>query len=136
MAHTTTLVNAQQAHQTLQSLWNWAKPRLMDGHRLTISVSEATRSSEQNAKLHATLNEIARQAKWAGQKWDAEVWKRLLTAAWMRTRGEQLVMLPALDGHGVDIVFRRTSSLSKAECSDLLEYVIAWAAQNGVTCAQ
>lgn len=132
MTHTTVLANPQQAHQTLQRLWQWAKPRLMAGHRLKLSVGEETRSTEQNAKLHALIGEIAAQKEWAGRKWDAEVWKRLLTAAWMRARGEQVIVVPALDGQGVDVVFRRTSSLSKAECSDLLEFVMAYATQNGV----
>ena len=44
--------------------------------------------------------------------------------------------LVSLDGQGVDVVFRRTSSLSKAECSELLEFVMAWAAENGVECAE
>ena len=38
-------------------------------------------------------------------------------------------MLPALDGRGVEIVFRRTSKLTKRECSDLLEFVNAWVAE-------
>lgn len=66
---------------------------------------------------------------WIGKRWPLEVWKRLLTASWCRATGEQVTILPALDGHGVDIVFRRTSSLSKRECSDLLEFVHAWAAE-------
>jgi hypothetical protein len=133
MAHSTTLHNAQQGHQALQSLWAWAKPRLMAGHRLTLSVADEKRNTAQNAKLHACIGEIAKQKEWAGQKWDQETWKRLLTAAWMRANDERVTVIPSLDGQGVDVVFRRTSSLTKAECSDLLEYVMAWAAQNGVT---
>ena len=41
-------------------------------------------------------------------------------------------MLPALDGHGVDIVFRRTSQLTRSECAELIEFVLAWAAEHGV----
>lgn len=136
MTHSTTLYNAQQAHQTLQSLWTWAKPRLMAGHRLSLTVGEEKRNTEQNAKLHATIAEIAKQKEWAGQRWDKEVWKRLLTAAWMRARGERVTVVPSLDGQGVDVVFRRTSSLSKGECSELLDFVMAWAAENGVVCAE
>lgn len=132
MTHTTTLWNAQQGHETLAKLWAWAKPRLMAGHRLTLTVGEEKRSTDQNAKLHATLTEIAKTKEWAGQRWDVEVWKRLLTAAWMRARGERIMVVPALDGQGVDVVFRRTSSLSKAECSELLEFVMAWCVENDV----
>jgi hypothetical protein len=99
-----------------------------EGH--VVEVREPRRSGEQNAALHALLTEIATRCEWAGRRWDLEVWKRLMTAAWCRASGEPVTMLPALDGNGIDIVFRRTSSLTKRECSDLLEFVNAWAAEN------
>lgn len=134
--HSVTLHNQQQAAQIFARLAAWAKPRLMAGHRLRLSVGEEKRNTAQNAKLHALIGEIAAQKEWAGQRWDAETWKRLLTAAWMRANGERVLVVPALDGAGVDVVFRPTSRLTKAECSDLLEFVQAWAAQHGVTSAQ
>lgn len=130
-----TLYSPQQAHEVIARVWAWAKPKLQDGQRLRLSVGEEKRSSPQNAKLHALIGEIAKQREWAGQRWDAEVWKRLLTAAWMRANGERVMVVPSLDGAGVDVVFRRTSDLSKAECSSLLEFVMAWSAENGVACA-
>lgn len=126
--HAITLHNAQQAHTTIASLWAWAKPRLLQGRKLHLSIRDATRSTEQNALLHATLAEIAATLEWAGAKRDVETWKRLFTAAWLRARGEHVEMLPALDGCGVDIVFRRTSSLTVAECGELLDYIGAWRA--------
>jgi hypothetical protein len=39
------------------------------------------------------------------------------------------LILPSLDGHGVDIVFRRTSQMTQAECRDLLAFIEAWAAE-------
>jgi hypothetical protein len=97
-----------------------------DGHR--VAVEPPRRSLEQNAALHAVLSEIADRVEWAGKLRDVETWKRLLTAAWLRARGESIELLPAIDGHGVDVVFRRTSTLTKAECSELLDFVNAWAA--------
>ncbi|MDE1918963.1 MAG: recombination protein NinB, partial [Sphingomonadales bacterium] len=58
--------------------------------------------------------------------------KRLLVAAWCRARREQVELLPALDGHGVDIVFRRTSQLTRGECAELCDFIQAWCAENGV----
>lgn len=58
--------------------------------------------------------------------------ERLLTAAWCRATGESVTILPALDGHGVDLVPRRTSKLTKAECCELIEYITAWAVEHGV----
>lgn len=128
MTHTTTLTNPQTAHETLARLWTWLKPRLLQGQRITLSVEEERRNLPQNALLHATLAEIARTREWAGRKWEMEVWKRLLTAAWMRARGEQVLCVPALDGHGVDVVFQRTSTLSKAQMAELIDFIQAWEA--------
>jgi hypothetical protein len=82
-----------------------------------------------NAALHAKLTEIAASREWAGKRWDVETWKRLLVAAWSRATGEPLVMLPALDGAGVDIVFRRTSQMTQREVSDLMGFIEAWEAE-------
>ena len=108
------------------------KPLLMAGNRLTLEVKPRTRSVEQNALLHAMLSEISAQKEWAGSKRDAETWKRLLTAAWGRARGENISFLPALDGHGVDVVFRRTSKLTVPEMVELCEFISAWAVENDI----
>lgn len=128
MTHTTTLTNPQSAHETLARLWTWLKPRLLQGQRITLSVEEERRNNSQNALLHATLQDIAERREWCGRKWEPEVWKRLLTASWMRARGDQVVVVPALDGHGVDVVFQRTSKLSKAQMAELIDYIQAWEA--------
>lgn len=100
---------------------------------LVVTFKEATRNLEQNALLHALLTDVAAKHEWAGSKRGIETWKRLLTAAWLRARGESIELLPALDGHGVDVVFRRTSSLTKAECSELVEFIHAWTAMHTET---
>jgi hypothetical protein len=128
-----TLLEPVQAHKVLtQQIWPLIKASLMAGHRMVVEVKPETRSLAENAKLHALLTDISKQLEWAGSKRDVETWKRLLTAAWCRAIGEQIEMLPAIDGHGVDIVFRRTSQLTKSECADLIEFVQAWAIDSGV----
>ena len=129
MTHTTTLHNPQDAHQTLARLWTWLKPRLLAGHAYTLSIEEPKRSSSQNKLLHAMLQDIAARREWAGRKWDLLTWKRLLTAAWMRARGDQVLVVPALDGHGFDVVFEHTSKLSKAQMAELIEFITAWDVQ-------
>lgn len=124
----TVLYNAQQGHEALKDAWMWAKPRLIAGHRLVIEARQANRSIEQNARLHALIGEIAGRVEWAGKKRDVETWKRLLTAAWLRGRGDPIEILPALDGHGIDVVFKRTSELTVAECGELMDFIEAWAA--------
>lgn len=94
-----------------------------------VRFTEPVRNAEINAALHAKLGEIAATRQWAGMHHDLDTWKRLLVAAWSRAAGESAVMLPALDGHGVDIVWRRTSQMTQAECRDLLAYIECWQAE-------
>ncbi len=126
------LHNAQQGHQVLLRLWQEVKPYLIAGHKLEIRVSPETRSSSENSLLHALITDISRQMEWGGKRRDVEVWKRLLVASWCRVHGEAVELLPALDGHGFDIVPARTSKLTKAECADLITFVQAWGAENNV----
>ena len=90
------------------------------------------RSNDQNAALHATLTDIAGQVEWGGERLSVEEWKRLLTAGWMKATGRRAKMVRALDGQGIEVLYQRTSELSKAECSELLEFVTAWAIDQGV----
>lgn len=129
---TLSLWEPTQAHKALMHAWSHAKAWIMAGHRLTLEVRPEKRSDAQNRLLHACLSDISKQIEWAGAKRDVDTWKRLLTAAWLRARGEHVEMLPAIDGNGVDIVFRRTSQLTKAECAELSEFVMAWAVDNNV----
>lgn len=114
-----------------------ARQRAMEAVRtapdgFVVTVSEPRRTMAENALLHALIGEVAATHEWAGKKRDVETWKRLMVAAWCRMRGEAMEILPALDGHGVDIVPARTSALSKSECADLITYVQAWQAEHEV----
>jgi hypothetical protein len=127
------LQNAQQCLQAFEVALHYAKSWLCaGGGNLVLEIRPETRSDAQNRLLHACLGEISKSLEWAGKKRDIETWKRLLTAAWLRARGEGVEVLPAIDGHGIDVVFRHTSKLTKSECAELSEFVMAWAAQNGV----
>lgn len=123
MKQTFTLAHAQARQRAAQAVLAAA-----DGSVVTIG--EPKRNGDQNAKLHAELGEIAERVKWAGALRSTETWKRLMTAAWLRARGESVEILPALDGHGVDVVFRRTSDLSKSEAAELIDFVCCWKAEN------
>lgn len=124
------LRDPQQAHAVLSRIWPEVKARTLAGHVLELSITPERRSSEANAKFHAELAEIADTVEWAGKKRDIECWKRLLIAAWLRARGEGVELLPALDGHGVDVVFRRSSTLTRAEMAELIEFVLAWKSEH------
>jgi hypothetical protein len=93
-----------------------------------VRITEPTRSLEANALLHAELQEVSEQVKWAGQYLSVDDWKRLLTAAWMRATGQKVTLLPAVDGNGFDALYRRTSLMTKTEMNELIGYIQAWKA--------
>lgn len=128
MTHTTTLRSADDAKAKLRRLLPWLVERLESGRQFVLTVEEERRTLSQNDKLHALLTEISKEIEWAGKKRDVDCWKRLLVAAWLRSRNENVELLPALDGMGVDIIFRKTSKMNKAELSELIDYVEAWRA--------
>lgn len=127
------MFNEQQGHQVVQTIWRAAKAHLSAGRRMVLTLADEKRSDAENRLLHLMLSHISKTQEWAGKKRDVETWKRLLVAAWCRAIGEQIELLPALDGHGVDIVFRRTSQLTRKECAELISFIDAWAAEQGVT---
>lgn len=97
------------------------------------------RNEGQNGAFHALCTELDRQLDWprgSGLKIGAVPWKRLLVCAWERTHGRPADIYPALDGHGFDMVYRRTSRMTRQEMSELIEFAHAWAAEQGVVTHQ
>ena len=92
-----------------------------------VHVKPPRRSLDQNAKLHAMISDVSR-AKPEGRNYPVDVWKALFLAMC----GHKMRFEPALDGNGVIPVGVRTSRLTKAECSDLIEAIHAYAAQHGI----
>lgn len=96
---------------------------------------EPTRTLEQNDKLHAILTDISKQKQWCGRWYDVTSWKRLMTAAWCRANNEGVEIVPAIDGHGFDVLYKRTRDLSVKETIELIEFAQWWAIENGVRLA-
>jgi hypothetical protein len=120
------LHNAQQAHAALATLWRDLKPWLIAEHRFEVEVRPQRRSTEQNAKLWAMLNEVARQVEWYGQHLTPEEFKHVFTAALKKQR-----VVPGLDG-GFVVLGQSTSRMSKADLSELIELIHAFGAERGV----
>lgn len=91
-----------------------------------VTVKEATRSLDQNAKLWPMLSEISAQVDWYGNKLSPDEWKDVFTAALKRSK-----VVPGLDG-GFVVVGARTSQMGKREFADLIELINAFAAERGV----
>lgn len=111
---------------------NAAKAVMEAPEGMVVRIEEPTRTGAENRLLHAILTDLSRQAEWHGQKLPMEVWKRLCVAAWLREQGEQPQMVPALDGNGFDVIFERTSKLSKKQCASLIDWIFAFGSELGV----
>lgn len=90
------------------------------------------RTLEQNDLFHAIVSDISKQKQWAGAYRTITVWKQLLSAAFERVQGRHTEVFPALDGHGIDVVYWHSSRRGKKSMSELIEYCIAWAVENGI----
>ena len=121
-----------KAAQVCESAIQHMRDRYASGQEFDIVFQEPRRTSPENRLLHALIGELSRKLEWAGSKRSDEVWKRLLVSSWCRANGASVEILPALDGHGVDIVPVRTSRLSKRDCAELIEYVLWFGTENGV----
>lgn len=91
-----------------------------------VTVSEPTRTLDQNALMWPLLEDIAQQVEWYGQRLTGDEWKDVLTAA---LRKEKVV--PGING-GFVVVGQRTSKMGKREFSELVELIYAFGAQQGV----
>jgi len=91
-----------------------------------LNIREATRSSDQNAKMWAMISDISR-AKPEGRTHTAETWKCLFMAAC----GHAVQFEMGLDGRPFPIGFS-SSALNKAEMSDLIETIHEYGARHEV----
>ena len=90
------------------------------------TIKPQKRSDDQNAKMHAMLSEISR-AKPLGRMHTPDVWKALM----MKACGHAVQFVNGIDGEPFPIGFR-SSRLSKAQMSDLIEFMYQFGAENGV----
>lgn len=91
-----------------------------------VTVSEATRSLEQNAKLWAQIGDISR-AQPEGRRHTAETWKCLF----MHACGHETQFAMGLNGEPFPVGFR-SSKLTVRQMSDLIEFIYWYGAQHGV----
>ena len=93
-----------------------------------VEFKAAKRSLPQNDRMWAMLTDIAQQKGHAGQKYTPDQWKVLF----MHACGREVQFIPALDGSGFIPWGQSSSDLSKAEMTDLIEFIFSWGAENGV----
>jgi hypothetical protein len=116
----------QSAWATWRDVWQHLKGLLLSGHAMEVEIRPARRSTEQNSKLWAMLNEVAQQVEWYGQRLSPEDWKHIFSASLKKQR-----VAPGIDG-GYVVLGQSTSRMSKGELSDLIEVINAFGAERGV----
>lgn len=99
--------------------------RVPDGWVVTLS--EPTRTLDQNALMWAALNDIA-NAKPDGREMTSEQWK----CAFMDAAGFKPEFVPVLEGNGFICLGYKSSRLTKAQFSDLVETIFEFGARKGV----
>jgi len=92
-----------------------------------VTIAERTRTTDQNAKMWAMLNDVAR-GKPEGRNWTPETWK----AAFMHFLGHQVMFADGLDGTGPFPVGFRTSRLTVRQMIDLIDCIQAYGDQHGI----
>ena len=84
------------------------------------------RSLNQNRMMWANLEDIAQQVVWYGVKLTKDEWKDVLTAALKKQK-----VVPGIEG-GFVVIGARTSTMSVAEMTELIELSTAFGTQQGV----
>jgi hypothetical protein len=92
-----------------------------------VNVRPASRTNAQNDRMWAMLGDISR-AKPEGRNLPPDIWKAIFMAAC----GHKVRFEPTLDGDGVIPIGFRSSRLTKAEMSELIEAILAYGALHGV----
>lgn len=95
----------------------------------TLELREPRRTDDQNRALWGLLNQIQKQRpKHLGVQMTAETWK----AVFLQALGTEMVFVPTLDGSGMFPLGHRSSQLTKAEFTGLIELMLAWCASEGI----
>lgn len=111
-----------QADRNLISRWAANVP---DG--TSVEFRAPRRSNDANALMWSLLTQISKQVEWYGKKRSPEDWKDLATAA---LRGAEFV--PGITPGTVVPLGMRTSQMTTAEISDLIESLYVFGTEHGV----
>jgi hypothetical protein len=92
-----------------------------------VRITEPTRNLEQNAKMWASLTDIANQVEWYGKKLTPEDWKHVFSSSLRK-----LEVVPNLDGTGFVALGLSTSKMSIREMSDMIELITSFGIEHKV----
>ena len=90
------------------------------------------RSLDQNSRFWAMLTDCAVQGRINDRRYNTEAWKLMFLHAYAEERGIEIKYLPALNRAGMVPCGRSSSDLSVTEMSELMDFISAWGAENGI----
>ena len=99
---------------------------LPTGWRLVFQ--EPKRTLAQNDRFWPMLTALSVQLKWHGQRLTPDDWKLVMMAG----LNQELRLVPNIHGNGFVQLGRSSSKLSKAEMTELMALIEAFAAEHGV----
>lgn len=111
--------------QVRQRAVNWC---LQLPHKTRVEFKEPKRTLPQNDRFWAMLTDISRQATHQGRKYTPDQWKVIF----MHACGREVQFIPSLDGSTFIPWGQSSSDLGVKEMTDLIEFMFAWGAENGV----
>ena len=123
-----------QARSLMVGLWPKILKALASGRKLSMEIKDSDKSRDQEKLYHELIGQIAKQAQHLGATWDTEDWKRLLVDRFAHEIG--LLggkIIPNLDGTGIVQLGIQTRKFTKEQATQFIEWLHAWAAENGVT---
>jgi hypothetical protein len=102
----------------MTNVYNAVKRRL-DAGTVVVTLSDETRTIEQNSKLWTMLKDMSEQIVYCGKKRTSEAWKDILTVAWK----DEVELVMSLDSTKVIAVGLSTSNMTKKEFSEFIEVI-------------
>lgn len=125
------IITKENKRSVMALAWEMAGTLLQNQEKIVVEVRAPKRTEEQNAKLHAMLSDISRQKDFNGQKRTIEQWKMIFVSAHRIATNGQVEMAIGLEGEVVNLR-ESTAQMGVRRLASLIEYIDAWAADNGV----
>ncbi|UZE52163.1 recombination protein NinB [Rhodopseudomonas sp. P2A-2r] len=93
-----------------------------------VEFKKTKRTLPQNARMWSMLTDVALQKEHCGRRYTPDLWKILM----MHGCGLEVQMIPSLNNDTLIPWGQSSSDLSKEEMTDLIEFMFAWGAENGI----
>lgn len=101
--------------------------RGLKGGPVTITLGREKRSKDQNSRLWPMLQDVSGQVEWFGRKHTKEQWKEIVTGTFFGCE-----FVPNIEKDGFIALGRSTRNLDKSTFSQVIEYIYAFGAEEGV----